>query len=51
VLHAARRLRQFAETMLIAAAGGSVLHLSGLPAGLVSGAVLAVALAALPAAR
>ena len=35
------------ETLIVAALGGAVFHLIGFPAGLVSGSVLAVALAAL----
>ena len=35
------------ETLIVAALGGAVLHLIGFPAGLVSGSVLAVAIAAL----
>lgn len=42
-----RALRAPAETLLIAAAGGLAFTLLGLPAGLVSGSVLAVATAAL----
>lgn len=41
----ARRLRWLAETLLIAACGGLLLEGAGLPAGLVSGSVLAVAAA------
>jgi uncharacterized protein len=42
-----RALRDPAETLLIALAGGAAFTLLGLPAGLISGAVLAVAIAAL----
>jgi membrane AbrB-like protein len=40
-------LRRLAETLLLAGAGGSVLGLAGMPAGWLSGAVLAVSAAAL----
>jgi membrane AbrB-like protein len=43
----ARTLAHTAETLLIALAGGTVFTLVGFPAGLISGAVLAVAAAAL----
>ena len=47
VLSPLRDLLATAETMLIAAAGGITFVLLGIPAGLVSGSVLAVAIAAL----
>jgi membrane AbrB-like protein len=47
VLPPARDLLNAAETLLIAAAGGIAFALLGIPAGLVSGSVLAVAIAAL----
>jgi uncharacterized protein len=47
VLPAKRAAIESAETLLIAAAGGIVFALSGFPAGLVSGSVLAVSAAAL----
>lgn len=43
----ARTLRQVAETLAVALAGGGAFQLAGLPAGLISGSVLAVAVAAL----
>ena len=42
-----RELMQVAETLLIAAVGGVGFNLIGFPGGLVSGSMLAVALAAL----
>ena len=42
-----RTLTETAETLAIALAGGATFTLLGLPAGLVSGSVLAVAIAAL----
>jgi membrane AbrB-like protein len=50
MLHASSPLRDYlhtAETLLIAAAGGIGFSLLGIPAGMVSGSVLAVAIAAL----
>ena len=41
------RLRRFAETLVLAGVGGAVLGLAGLPAGWLSGAILAVSVAAL----
>ncbi len=41
------RLRRFAETLGLAALGGTALGLAGLPAGWLSGAILAVSIAAL----
>jgi uncharacterized protein len=42
-----RVLRQTAETLLVGAAGGTVLNAVGFPAGLISGSVLAAAVASL----
>ena len=39
--------RQLAETMLVAAIGGLTLGLLGMPAGYLSGSILAVAMASL----
>jgi uncharacterized protein len=47
VLPPKRAAIESAETLLIAAAGGIAFALSGFPAGLVSGSVLAVSAAAL----